>query len=61
MSAASCYEDLGQYTHAGTFLRSAFSVPLSANYRARVLEQLGQCLGKVQKESKRVAAQAAGG
>jgi len=60
MSAASCYEDLGQYAHAITFLRAALSVPLPADYRARVLEQLGRCLGKVQKESKRVAAQAGG-
>jgi hypothetical protein len=61
MSAASCYEDLGQYAHAVTFLRAALSVSSPADYRARVLEQLGRCLGKVEKESRGVAAQAAGG
>jgi hypothetical protein len=37
------------------------SVPLPADYRAPVLEQLGRCLGKVRKESRRVAALAASG
>jgi hypothetical protein len=61
MSAASCCEGLGQYAHAVTFLRAPLSLPLPADYRARVLEQMGRCLGKVQKESKRGEAQAAAG
>jgi len=61
ISAASCYEDLGQYARAVTFLRAALSVPLPSDYRDRVMEQLGRCLAKVQKESMRVAAQQTGG
>jgi hypothetical protein len=34
--------------------------PLPADYRARVLDQLGRRLGKVQKESKRVDAEVGG-
>jgi len=52
---------LFSHAHSVPFLRAVLSVPLPADYRARGLEQLGRCLGKVQKESKRVAAQAAGG
>jgi hypothetical protein len=61
ISAASCYEDLGQYARAVTFLRAALSIPLPADYRERVTGQLGRCLSKVQKESKRMTTKAASG
>src|SRR5262245_62292629 len=41
ISAASCYEDLGHYARAVTFLRAALSVTLPSDYHARVTAQLG--------------------
>ena len=61
ISAASCYEDLGQYARAVTFLRAALSVHLPSDYRKRVADQLRRCLATVQKESKRAAVQSANG
>jgi hypothetical protein len=56
ISAASCFEDLGQYARAVTFLRAALSVRLPADYRGRVMDQLARCLSRVQRESKQVTA-----
>jgi tetratricopeptide (TPR) repeat protein len=53
ISAASCYEDLGQYARAVTLFRAALSVSLPSGYRARVKDQLRQCLARVQKELKK--------
>jgi hypothetical protein len=49
VSAASCYEKLGQYARAVTLLRAALSAPLPDDYRARVEQQLVRCLVQAQK------------
>lgn len=53
VSAASCYERLGQYARAVTLLRAALSVPLREEYRARVEELRMRCLAKARKEVRR--------
>jgi hypothetical protein len=55
VSAASCYEKLGQYVRAVTLLRAALSAPLHDDYRARVEQLLAPCLARVQKELNRAA------
>lgn len=50
ISAASCYEKLGQHTRAVTLLRAALAAPLYANHRARVEQQLTRCLAQAIKE-----------
>jgi tetratricopeptide (TPR) repeat protein len=53
VSAASCYEKLGQSTRAVTLLRAALAGPLHDDYRARVEELLTRCLAQVHKELRR--------
>jgi hypothetical protein len=50
VSAASCHEKLGQYTHAVTLLRAALSADLVGDYRARILGQVTLCLAQIPKE-----------
>jgi hypothetical protein len=50
ISAASCYERLGQFVRAVTLLRAALSVPLRDTHRARVEKILADCLAGAQKE-----------
>jgi hypothetical protein len=50
VSAASCYEKLGQFVRAVTLLRAALSIPLRDNYRGRVEQILAHCLAGAQKE-----------
>jgi tetratricopeptide (TPR) repeat protein len=60
VSAASCYEKLGQYVRAVTLLRAALAAPLRDDYRARVELLLAPCLAKVQKELSRAAKRGSG-
>lgn len=53
VSAASCYERLGQYARAATLLRAALATPLREEYRARVEELRRRCLTKARKEVQR--------
>jgi hypothetical protein len=55
VSAASCYEKLGQYTRAVTLLRAALSAQLRDDYRARVEEHLACCLVQASRELKQAA------
>jgi tetratricopeptide (TPR) repeat protein len=50
ISAASCYEQIGQYVQAVTLLRAALSVPLPAEHRLRVERLLARCMRNVHKE-----------
>jgi len=59
VSAASCYDKLGKYTHAVTLPRAALSAALSEDYRARVEQQLTRCLAGAQKELNRSSRRAA--
>jgi hypothetical protein len=59
VSAASCYDKLGEYTHAVTLLRAALSAALPEDYRARVDQQLARCLAGAQKELNRSSRRAA--
>jgi tetratricopeptide (TPR) repeat protein len=56
VSAASCYEQLGQYARAVTLLRAALSAPLPDDYRQRLQEQLWRCLTQARKELRRASA-----
>lgn len=53
VSAASCYEQLGEYAWAVTLLRATLSAPLPDDYRHRVENQLARCLRQAQKELRR--------
>jgi hypothetical protein len=55
ISAASCHEQLGQYTRAVTLLRAALGAPLDDHYRGRIEQQLTRCLAQAQKELRRAA------
>jgi hypothetical protein len=55
VSAASCWEKLGQYTRAVTLFKAAPVAPLHDNYRARVQKLLTDCLTKATKELSRAA------
>lgn len=55
VSAASCYEQLGEYVRAVTLLRAALSAPLPDDYRLRVEKQLAKCLTWAQKELRRAS------
>lgn len=55
VSAASCYEKLGEYVRAVTLLRAALSAPLENDYRGRVERLLARCLKQGQKELRRVS------
>jgi hypothetical protein len=59
VSAASCYDKLGKYTHAVTLPRAALSAALPEDYRARVEQQLTRCLAGAQKELNRSSRRAA--
>jgi len=53
VSAASCYEELGQYSRAVTLYRAALSAKLHDDYRNRVAQLVAGCLGQVSKELRR--------
>lgn len=44
VSAASCYEQLGEYVRAVTLLRAALSVLSSGDYQRRIQQHLTRCL-----------------
>jgi thioredoxin-like negative regulator of GroEL len=46
VSAASCYEQLGQHARAVTLLRAVLSAPLTADYRRGVEQQLTRYLAQ---------------
>jgi tetratricopeptide (TPR) repeat protein len=50
VSAASCYERLGEYARAVTLLRAALSTPLAEDYRRRIHQQLDRCLEQAQEK-----------
>jgi tetratricopeptide (TPR) repeat protein len=49
VSAASCYEQLGQYAQAVTLLRAALSVATTEPYRQTVTQLLARCLAVVER------------
>jgi hypothetical protein len=53
VSAASCYEQLGQYARAVTLLRAALSAELRPSYRAEIERQRDRCLKQAGKELRR--------
>jgi hypothetical protein len=55
VSAASCFEKLGQYTRAVTLLSAALSVELHEDYHAKVEQQRARCLAHVAKELARTS------
>lgn len=55
VSAASCYEKLGEPTRAVTLLRAALAAPLEEDFRRRVEQLLTQCLAQVTRELKGTA------
>lgn len=46
VSAASCYEQLGEHARAVTLLRAVLSAQLADDYRHRVEQQLAKCLAQ---------------
>lgn len=46
VSAASCYEQLGEHARAATLLRAVLSAKLTDEYRTRIEKQLGHCLAQ---------------
>lgn len=46
VSAASCYETLGQHARAATLLRAALSTAIPEKYRDRLSEQLSRLLAQ---------------
>ncbi len=46
VSAASCYEQLGERARAVTLLRAVLSAQLADDYRHRVEQQLAKCLAQ---------------
>jgi hypothetical protein len=46
VSAASCYERLGEHARAVTLLRAALSARLADDYRRRVEQQLARCFAQ---------------
>jgi hypothetical protein len=50
VSAASCFEKVGQFAHAVTLLHAAISVELPENFRERVHKQLAGALAQAHKE-----------
>lgn len=53
VSAASCYEKLGQYARAVTLLRAALSTSVAVEYRRKIEEQLSRCLIRASREMHR--------
>jgi hypothetical protein len=60
VSAASCYEKLGQYGRAVTLLSAALAADLPEGYRARVEGQRVRCVTRVRKELTRALKKRAG-
>ncbi len=54
VSAAACYEKLGQYARTVTLLGAALAADLPDDYRARVEAQRVRCVARVRKELSRV-------
>jgi hypothetical protein len=50
VSAASCYERLGEWARAVTLLRAALSTPIADDFRGRVEGQLSRCLAQARKD-----------
>jgi hypothetical protein len=50
VSAATCYEKLGQYARTVTLLHAALSGPLPDDYRGRIEKQLNSALARAQKQ-----------
>jgi tetratricopeptide (TPR) repeat protein len=59
VSAASCYEQLGQYARAVTLLRAALSATITDAYRREIEKQLARGLIRAHKEIRRVTPKAA--
>jgi tetratricopeptide (TPR) repeat protein len=55
VSAASCYEQVGEYARAVTLLRAALSAVASGEYRRRIEQHLARCLIKANVEARRSA------
>ncbi|MBM3240411.1 hypothetical protein FJZ31_29360 [Candidatus Poribacteria bacterium] len=55
VSAASCYEQLGEYARAVTLLRAALSAPLPDDYQRGVEQQITRCLAQAHKELRRAS------
>jgi hypothetical protein len=55
VSAASCWERLGQYVRTVTLLRAALSSPLHDGFRARIEQRLALCLTPARQELNRAA------
>jgi hypothetical protein len=53
VSAASCFEQLSQFSRAVTLLHAALSTELPADYRRRIEAQLDKCLKQARKELRR--------
>ena len=54
VSAASRYEQLGQFARAVTLLRAALSGPIQPDHRQKIERQLAQCVARAHKELSRV-------
>ncbi len=51
VSAASCYEHVGEYARAVTLLRAALSAVPPDEYRRRIEQQVARCLIKANEEA----------
>jgi hypothetical protein len=60
VSAATCFEKLGQFTRTVTLLHAALSVSLPEDYRTRVEQQLASALNQARKELGRKSASRVG-
>jgi thioredoxin-like negative regulator of GroEL len=49
VSAASCYEQIGEFARAATLLRAVLSASLPEEYRQRIQRQLAMCLAQATK------------
>ena len=49
VSAAACYEHLGEFAKAATLLRAVLSVSMPEEYRQRIQRQLALCLAQATK------------
>ena len=59
VSAASCFEKIGQYTRAVTLFHAALAATLRDDYRRTVEKLLADCLFKAKKEVRRSSARQA--
>jgi len=55
VSAASCYEQLGESARAVPLLRAALSAPLTAEYQQSLRQQLDHCLARAQEKLRRAS------